>query len=395
MEIGKYRTTGEILGKGAFGSVELASNGKKNIAIKCISKKLIVRENMGIQVSKEVSILKNLKHPNIVQIEEVLMSSDYLYILMEYVTGGELFQKITINGGRLSEDKCAEYIFQLCDALQYCHNLNVCHRDIKPQNILLDENDNIKLADFGFATIMEAEDSYCTEGDEFTRSMEAPSFKMKETHTLCGTDAYMAPEIVSRRTYMGDKVDVWAMGTVSYLLLVGKLPFKSFDTKRNKYDSSYLTNLSADFISKCLQIIPELRWSAKKLLEHEWLQSKNKKRGSLESNISNESNQSIEEDDDEDEESLSLEIKINTKNDRNYITDQIKNKLTENGWRVRDQMNIIKTSKKLESGFEMITVTIEEGKDGFDIHINNGSAIKMASNDSKIEVRDYISDVFN
>ena len=154
---------------------------------------------------------------------------------MEYVKGGELFSKIAQYGGKIPETSCKRYVYQICDALDYCHNLNVCHRDIKPQNILLDEKDNVKLVDFGFATIMEMEDT--DDFDEFNRGMEAQSYKMRQTHTLCGTDAYMAPELVSRKTYMGDKVDIWAMGTVAYFLLTGKLPFKKFITfnQRSQY----------------------------------------------------------------------------------------------------------------------------------------------------------------
>ena len=125
MDFGKYRTTGKILGRGAFGIVQLASDGKNEIAIKSIEKKSIVKNNMGLQVSKEVAILKSLNHPNIVGIEQVLMSSECLYILMEYVTGGELFEQIAKNGGNISEDKCKEYIYQLCDALYYLSLIHI------------------------------------------------------------------------------------------------------------------------------------------------------------------------------------------------------------------------------------------------------------------------------
>ena len=157
--IGDYTTT-KTLGTGAFGTVKLATKRGSDVlyAIKSISKQSILRSQMGSQVKKEISIMKSLDHPNVVQIFEVLMSTEYLYIVMDFVSGGELYNKIT-RTGKLSDGDCRRYVRQLCSALNYCHARNVCHRDIKPQNILLDSYDNVLLADFGFASIMEVEET--------------------------------------------------------------------------------------------------------------------------------------------------------------------------------------------------------------------------------------------
>ena len=295
MNFGSYTTTGLTLGKGAFGVVECVRSEDypdKLFAMKCISKQNIIRENMGLQVSKEVSILKKLKHPNVVNIQEILMSESYLYIVMEYITGGELYEKIA-KSIFLPEEVCIRYTTQICKALEFCHGMNVCHRDIKPQNILLDKYDNIKLVDFGFASIMEVEieadnvhvpnnhlhnngiETVTLKDIDTSRlSMEAPSQVMKNMHTMCGTTQYMAPEILTRNTYSGDKVDIWAFGTVVYLMSVGQMPFDVDDKFRESYNKpSNIGKTALDFISHTLDVDPDKRWSAGKLLTHKWLSS--------------------------------------------------------------------------------------------------------------------------
>lgn len=156
--IGSYETS-KTLGTGALGTVVLGKkiNSEKLHAIKSLSKKNILRSQMGSQVKKEISIMKSLEHPHIVHIYEVLSSAEYIYMVMDYVSGGELYTKIA-RGGELGNAECRRYVRQLCSALDYCHSRNICHRDIKPQNILLDSNDNALLADFGFASIMEVDE---------------------------------------------------------------------------------------------------------------------------------------------------------------------------------------------------------------------------------------------
>ena len=149
---------GREIGSGAFGTVNIGEDrttGEK-VAVKCISKSRIQRSNMGSQVKRESTTMKKLHHPNVVSIKEVLMSNTHLYLVLEYAGGGELFTKIA-SQGKLPEKLAKRYFKQIMDGVRFCHNLYICHRDIKPENILLDSDDNVKIADFGFASIMEPE----------------------------------------------------------------------------------------------------------------------------------------------------------------------------------------------------------------------------------------------
>jgi serine/threonine protein kinase len=289
--IGEYETS-RTLGTGAFGTVYLASRKNSDVlyAIKSISKQKILRSQMGTQVKKEISIMKGLDHPNIVGIYEVLMSTQFLYIVMEFAPGGELFSKIT-RTGKLAEVECRRYARHLCSALSYCHSKNVCHRDIKPQNILLDAHDNAVLADFGFASIMEVEEevkmisSDASDDDEFTgavdfegegdlcgRTMEEDSRRMKAMSTICGTTAYMAPEILKRKKYFGDKADIWSLGVVFFVLLIGFMPFKEQDEEKTSFSiPKFVSREASDFVKQMLVLSPEERATASRLLKHEWI----------------------------------------------------------------------------------------------------------------------------
>lgn len=308
---------GKEIGSGAFGTVNIAEDRKtgEKVAVKCISKSRIQKSNMGPQVKKEITTMKKLNHPNIVRIQEVLMSNSHLYLVLEYAGGGELFTKIA-QQGKLSENVAKRYFGQIMDAVKFCHNLYVCHRDIKPENILLDADDNVKIADFGFASIMEPEmgtgpdaDSGETKArltpiDEHA-SMNAtvkafsdfvpdardgalpknhkfrnlPSKRMQKLSTMCGTTQYMAPEIVNRDSYRGDKADIWSCGIVLFVLIAGYLPFDSNNPeiviqkiKTGKFDTpASVSDLARDLITKLLTPNPLFRPGAKTILDHEWL----------------------------------------------------------------------------------------------------------------------------
>jgi serine/threonine-protein kinase HSL1, negative regulator of Swe1 kinase len=159
---------------------------------------------LPIALEREVVIMRLLNHPNIVRIYDVWENSNEIYLIMENVDGGELFQYLSQHGA-LPEDE-AVYIFrQLVEALAYCHRLSIFHRDLKPENILLDKKTStVKLIDFGMA-------AYQPTGD-----------KLK---TPCGSPHYAAPELLQGQPYDGSKADVWSLGVVLYLMLVGDLPF--------------------------------------------------------------------------------------------------------------------------------------------------------------------------
>eukprot|EP00904_Undaria_pinnatifida_P006544 jgi/Undpi1/3019/HiC_scaffold_14.g06396.m1 len=208
-KVGKYEI-GRTIGEGTFGKVKLAINTETGdkMAIKVLDKSIIQRQNMGAQVKREISIMKLVRHPYVVQLREVLASSSKIFLVCELITGGELFDKI-VEKQRFTEDEARFYFRQLLEGMEYCHSQGVCHRDLKPENILLDGSGNVKISDFGLSNLYSG-------GDD-----EA----LKLLHTTCGTPNYVAPEVLADRGYDGRMADVWSMGVILYVLLAGFLPF--------------------------------------------------------------------------------------------------------------------------------------------------------------------------
>lgn len=203
---GKYEV-GKLLGCGAFAKVYHARHVEtgQSVAIKVINKKRIDKASLIAGIKREISIMSKLNHRYIVKLYEVLASKTKIYFVMEYVKGGELFAKIS--KGRFSEDLARKYFQQLISAVGYCHSRGVFHRDLKPENLLLDEHGNLKVSDFGLSAV---------KGQIRADGM---------LHTLCGTPAYVAPEILSQKGYDGAKVDVWSCGVILFVLTAGYLPF--------------------------------------------------------------------------------------------------------------------------------------------------------------------------
>lgn len=203
---GKYEV-GKLLGCGAFAKVYHARDVRngQSVAIKVINKKKITSNTMMNNIKREISIMRRLRHPNIVRLYEMLATKTKIYFVMEYVKGGELFAKVS--KGRLSESLSRKYFQQLISALSYCHSRGVYHRDLKPENLLLDENGDLKVSDFGLSALTDQvrEDGLL--------------------HTLCGTPAYVAPEILTKMGYDGTKIDVWSSGIILFVLSAGYLPF--------------------------------------------------------------------------------------------------------------------------------------------------------------------------
>ncbi|KAJ9167472.1 hypothetical protein P3X46_022123 [Hevea brasiliensis] len=203
---GKYEL-GKLLGCGAFAKVYHARNLRtgQSVAIKIINKKKIANPTLMSNIKREISIMRRLNHPHIVKLYEVLASKTKIYFVMEFVKGGELFAKVA--KGRFSEDLSRKYFQQLISAVGYCHARGVFHRDLKPENLLLDENGNLKVSDFGLSAVTD----------------QIPPDGL--LHTLCGTPAYVAPEILAKKGYDGAKVDVWSCGVILFVLTAGYLPF--------------------------------------------------------------------------------------------------------------------------------------------------------------------------
>ncbi|KAB2062560.1 hypothetical protein ES319_A10G160600v1 [Gossypium barbadense] len=203
---GKYEI-GMLLGCGAFAKVYHARNVRtgQSVAIKAVSKQKVVKGGFMEQVKREIAIMRRLRHPNIVKLIEVLATKAKVYFVMEFAKGGELFTRIA--RGRFSEDLSRRYFQQLISTVRFCHSRGVFHRDLKPENLLLDENWNLKVTDFGLSAVKE---------------QIRPDGLL---HTLCGTPAYVAPEILAKKGYDGAKVDVWSCGIILYVLHAGYLPF--------------------------------------------------------------------------------------------------------------------------------------------------------------------------
>ncbi|KAL8103590.1 CBL-interacting serine/threonine-protein kinase 12-like [Apium graveolens] len=198
---------GKLLGHGTFAKVYHARNIKTNesVAIKVIDKEKILKGGLIAHIKREISILRRVRHPNIVQLFEVMATKSKIFFIMEYVRGGELFNKVS--KGRLKEDVARKYFQQLISAVGFCHSRGVFHRDLKPENILLDENGDLKVSDFGLSAISEQ-----IRGDGLF-------------HTFCGTPAYVAPEVLGRKGYDAAKVDLWSCGIILFVLMAGYLPF--------------------------------------------------------------------------------------------------------------------------------------------------------------------------
>ncbi|KAI5669555.1 hypothetical protein M9H77_19408 [Catharanthus roseus] len=199
---------GKVLGRGTFAKVyhgkELAT--EENVAIKVINKDQVKTEEMMKLITREISIMRLVRHPNIVQIKEVMATKVKIYIVMEYVKGGELFAKVS--KGRLREDVARKYFQQLISAVDFCHSRGVAHRDLKPENLLLDDNGELKVTDFGLSALTELQHDG------------------QLLHTQCGTPAYIAPEVLRKKGYDGKKADIWSCGVILYVLLAGFLPFQ-------------------------------------------------------------------------------------------------------------------------------------------------------------------------
>ncbi|RZC63098.1 hypothetical protein C5167_024860 [Papaver somniferum] len=198
---------GRLLGCGAFAKVYHARNIQtgESVAIKAISKQKIVKSGFMPNIKREISIMRQLHHPYIVTLFEVLATKAKIYFVMEFVKGGELFSEIS--KCRFSEDLSRRYFQQLISAVGYCHSHGVFHRDLKPENLLIDEKGDLKVSDFGLSAV--------------TSQVHNDGL----LYTSCGTPAYVAPEILARKGYNGAKIDIWSCGVILFVLNSGYLPF--------------------------------------------------------------------------------------------------------------------------------------------------------------------------
>ncbi|XP_074568159.1 CBL-interacting protein kinase 23-like isoform X1 [Curcuma longa] len=258
--VGKYEL-GRTLGEGTFAKVKFAKNVEtgEGVAIKILDKEKILRHRMVGQIKREISTMKLVRHPNVIRMYEVMASKTKIYIVMEFVTGGELFSKIARNG-KLKEDEARKYFQQLINAVDYCHSRGVFHRDLKPENLLLDANGTLKITDFGLSALPQQvhEDG--------------------KLYTTCGTPNYVAPEVVKHKGYDGAKADLWSCGVILYILMAGFLPFEdsnlmSLYKKIFKADFScppWFSTNAKKLIQRILDPDPLTRITIQQVIENDW-----------------------------------------------------------------------------------------------------------------------------
>uniref|UniRef100_A0A8C1XYQ8 Si:ch211-255p10.4 n=1 Tax=Cyprinus carpio TaxID=7962 RepID=A0A8C1XYQ8_CYPCA len=201
--VGPYRLE-KTLGKGQTGLVKLGIHcitGQK-VAIKIVNREKL-SESVLMKVEREIAILKLIEHPHVLKLHDVYENNKYLYLVLEHVSGGELFDYL-VKKGRLTPKEARKFFRQIISALDFCHSHSICHRDLKPENLLLDERNNIRIADFGMASLQV--------GDSMLE-------------TSCGSPHYACPEVIRGEKYDGRRADVWSCGVILFALLVGALPF--------------------------------------------------------------------------------------------------------------------------------------------------------------------------
>ncbi|XP_078516658.1 serine/threonine-protein kinase MARK2 isoform X14 [Lissotriton helveticus] len=255
--IGNYRLL-KTIGKGNFAKVKLARHvlTNKEVAVKIIDKTQLNSSSLQ-KLFREVRIMKVLNHPNIVKLFEVIETEKTLYLVMEYASGGEVFDYLVAHG-RMKEKEARAKFRQIVSAVQYCHQKLIVHRDLKAENLLLDADMNIKIADFGFS-------------NEFTFG--------NKLDTFCGSPPYAAPELFQGKKYDGPEVDVWSLGVILYTLVSGSLPFDGQNLKelrervlRGKYRIPfYMSTDCENLLKKFLILNPSKRGTLEQIMRDRWM----------------------------------------------------------------------------------------------------------------------------
>ena len=245
-----------IIGKGTFSTVKLGIDritGEK-VAIKILNKQKILNQNDVERVEREIKILKNIDHINLIKINKIKEDSENFYMIMEYCEIGELFNYI-VKKSLLNENESAYYYFQLINGLEYIHSKNIVHRDLKPENLLINNKKILKIIDFGLSNFIKK--------DEFLS-------------TPCGSPCYASPEMIGGKKYDGNLIDIWSSGIILYAMLCGYLPFEGQNNeilfqnivKCEVNYPKYLSIIAVDLLKKILVPNPENRISIREIKKH-------------------------------------------------------------------------------------------------------------------------------
>eukprot|EP00066_Takifugu_rubripes_P020872 XP_011610138.1 PREDICTED: MAP/microtubule affinity-regulating kinase 3-like isoform X1 [Takifugu rubripes] len=255
--VGNYRLL-KTIGKGNFAKVKLARHvlTGREVAVKIIDKTQLNPTSLQ-KLFREVRIMKILNHPNIVKLFEVIETEKTLYLVMEYASGGEVFDYLVAHG-RMKEKEARAKFRQILSAVQYCHQKHIVHRDLKAENLLLDADMNIKIADFGFS-------------NEFSVGGKLDTF--------CGSPPYAAPELFQGKKYDGPEVDVWSLGVILYTLVSGSLPFDGQNLKelrervlRGKYRIPfYMSTDCENLLKRFLVLNPGKRGTLEQIMKDRWI----------------------------------------------------------------------------------------------------------------------------
>ncbi|XP_063372352.1 serine/threonine-protein kinase BRSK2 [Cydia amplana] len=255
--VGPFRLE-KTLGKGQTGLVKLGVHcvtGKK-VAVKIINREKL-SESVLMKVEREIAIMKLIEHPHVLGLSDVYENKKYLYLVLEHVSGGELFDYL-VKKGRLTPKEARRFFRQIISALDFCHSHSICHRDLKPENLLLDERNNIKIADFGMASLQ-------------------PAGSMLETS--CGSPHYACPEVIRGEKYDGRRADVWSCGVILYALLVGALPFDDDNlrqllekVKRGVFHVPHFVPPDCQQLLRgMIEVNPEKRMTLAEITRHGWV----------------------------------------------------------------------------------------------------------------------------
>lgn len=237
----------QSIGQGTFGKVKLAIHSlrKENVAVKILNKKQIEKKNEMNLVQRELDIIPNFNHINLIKVHHILQDENNFYIVMDYCENGELFDYI-VKKHRLSEEESSNFFYQLINGVEYIHNCKIVHRDLKPENLLLTKNKTLTIIDFGLSSEFDGKNLLSTK---------------------CGSPSYAAPEIIKGYQYNGFKTDIWCCGIILYAMICGYLPFEGDNNKelfKNILEGqidfpNYVSSAARSLILKILTSDPDER----------------------------------------------------------------------------------------------------------------------------------------